>query len=231
MPSMGNWISMLGGGFELTDILIGSISPCSTTPADSSHTRGMSDHAVTATLDGDGVPFRVAATGRGIVAAAWEPDEEAFADALRARLGIPVVAGADVPADDPARGVLDAAVPVITAMLRGRPEDASAIPVDLRDRPAFHRRALEAVREVGWGETASYGGIARRIGAPRAARAVGGALGRNPISMIIPCHRIIAGDGTLGGYGGDGWIDRDRQLSRKEALLLREGVTVRRRGG
>jgi O-6-methylguanine DNA methyltransferase len=191
----------------------------------------MSDHAVTATLDGGGVPFRVAATDHGIVAAAWEPDEGAFVGALRARLRIPVVPGADAPADDPARRILDDAVPVISAMLRGRPGNAAAIPVDLRDRPTFDRRALEAVREVGWGKTASYGGIARRMGAPRAARAVGGALGRNPISMIIPCHRIIAGDGTLGGYGGDGWIDRDRQRSRKEALLLREGVTVPRRDG
>jgi methylated-DNA-[protein]-cysteine S-methyltransferase len=191
----------------------------------------MSDHAVTATLDGGGVPFRVAATDHGIVAAAWEPDGDAFVSDLLARLRIPVVEGAGAPADDPARRILDAAVPLISAMLRGRPEDAAAIPVDLRDRPTFDRRALEAVREVGWGETASYGGIARRIGAPRAARAVGGALGRNPISMIIPCHRIIAGDGTLGGYGGDGWIDRDRQRSRKEALLLREGVTVPRREG
>jgi methylated-DNA-[protein]-cysteine S-methyltransferase len=90
---------------------------------------------------------------------------------------------------------------------------------------------LGEVRRVSWGETASYGDIAKRVGVPRAARAVGGALGRNPISLLIPCHRIIAGDGTLGGYGGTGWVDRDRQLSRKEALLLREGVTVRRRDG
>ena len=101
--------------------------------------------------------------------------------------------------------------------------------VDLADRPGWDRRVLDEVRQVHWGRTASYGDIAKRVGAPRAARAVGGALGRNPISLLIPCHRIIAGDGTLGGYGGTGWIDRDRQLSRKEALLLREGVTVPRR--
>ena len=90
---------------------------------------------------------------------------------------------------------------------------------------------LEAVRSIGWGETASYGAIARQVGTPRASRAVGGALGRNPISLVIPCHRVIAADGTIGGYGGNGWIDRDRQLARKEALLLREGVTVARRPG
>ena len=47
--------------------------------------------------------------------------------------------------------------------------------------------------------------------------------------MVIPCHRVIAADGTIGGYGGDGWLDRDDQLARKEALLQREGVTVARR--
>lgn len=191
----------------------------------------MPDHAVTTTLDGGGVPFRIAATERGIVAAAWEPDEEAFTTALRTRLRIPILPATDAPADDPPRRILEAALPIVAALLDGRPIDASAIPIDLDDRPEFERRALEAVRDVRWGETASYGGIARRIGAPRAARAVGGALGRNPISMIIPCHRIIAGDGTLGGYGGDGWIDRERQRSRKEDLLMREGVTVPRRDG
>jgi O-6-methylguanine DNA methyltransferase len=191
----------------------------------------MSDRAVYTTLDGGGVPYRVAATEHGIVAATWEPDEDAFAGTLRARLRIPVLPISDVPEGDPARRILDAAVPLIAAILRGRSDGERAIPIDLRDRPSFDRRALEAVRDVGWGETASYGDIARQIGAPRAARAVGGALGRNPISMIIPCHRIIAGDGTLGGYGGDGWVDRERQRSRKEALLLREGVTVPRREG
>ena len=93
----------------------------------------------------------------------------------------------------------------------------TAIPIDLDDRPRFDQVVLGAVRGIGWGETASYGEIARRVGAPRASRAVGGALGRNPISLVIPCHRVIAADGTLGGYGGDGWIDRDRELSRKEA--------------
>lgn len=191
----------------------------------------MSDHAVTTTLDGGGVPFRIAATERGIAAAAWEPDEDAFVAALRSRLRITILPAADAPPDDPPRRILETALPIVVALLDGRRSDASAIPIDLEDRPEFERRALEAVRHVGWGETASYGGIARRIGAPRAARAVGGALGRNPISMIIPCHRIIAGDGTLGGYGGDGWIDRERQRSRKEDLLLREGVTVPRRDG
>ncbi len=150
---------------------------------------------------------------------------------MGARLRVPTIALADAESDDLAAATLRSAIPTIEALLRGNPADDAVIPVDLQDRPAFDQRVLGEVRRVVWGETASYGDIAKRVGAPRAARAVGGALGRNPISLLIPCHRIIAGDGTLGGYGGTGWLDRDRQLSRKEALLLREGVTVRRRDG
>jgi O-6-methylguanine DNA methyltransferase len=191
----------------------------------------MGTHAVIATLEGGGAPFLVAATDAGIVAAGWESDETAFADEVSARLQVPTIALADAESDDPAAATLRAAIPTVEALLRGNPADGAAMAIDLQDRPAFDQRVLGEVRRVGWGETASYGDIAKRVGAPRAARAVGGALGRNPISLLIPCHRIIAGDGTLGGYGGTGWLDRDRQLSRKEALLLREGVTVRRRDG
>ncbi len=73
--------------------------------------------------------------------------------------------------------------------------------------------------------------IARRIGAPRAARAVGGALGRNPIGLLIPCHRVIAADGTIGGYGGDAWGSVQDRVAIKRDLLLREGVTVGSRDG
>ena len=187
--------------------------------------------AVWTTLDDEGVPFRIATTARGVVAAAWEPDEDAFLGEVRRRLQTPVIPSSDAAPTEPARRVLDRALPTFIALLSGKRVDADGVPIDLSDRPVFDRRALEAVRTIGWGETASYGGIAKRIGTPRAARAVGGALGRNPISLLIPCHRIIAGDGTLGGYGGDGWIDREQQRSRKEALLLREGVTVPRRAG
>lgn len=191
----------------------------------------MVDHIVIATLDGGSAPFRIAATSRGIAAAAWQPDAGAFVDEVSSRLRAPVTSLAEASPGDPAANVLRRAIPAIEALLRGEPRDADDVRTDLADRPMWDRTVLDEVRRVGWGQTASYGDIARRIGVPRAARAVGGALGRNPISLLIPCHRIIAGDGTLGGYGGTGWIDRDRQRSRKEALLLREGVTVRRRDG
>ena len=191
----------------------------------------MATIVVTATLDGGDIPFRIAATERGIAAAGWEPDEDAFDAELRNRFHAPVVRLGDAPPGEPAAMVLSAALPALDALVRGALADDASLAVDLTDRPEWDRRVLGEVRRVRRGTTASYGEIARRVGAPRAARAVGGALGRNPVSLVIPCHRIIAGDGTLGGYGGTGWLDRDRQLSRKEALLLREGVTVPRRGG
>ena len=177
------------------------------------------------TLAGPWGPFHIAATDRGIVAGEWLTTEDDFVDRVVARLGEHAIGGRI------ARQRLAAAMPLLQAMLDGEPVDASEVEVDLGDRPLWDRRVLGAVRELGWGETASYGGIAGRIGAPRAARAVGGALGRNPITLLIPCHRVIAGDGTLGGYGGDGWGDRDERLDLKADLLLREGRVVPRRAG
>jgi O-6-methylguanine DNA methyltransferase len=176
------------------------------------------------TLAGPWGPYLVAATERGVVAAESATTEDRFLAGLRRRLG-PL----EVVPDGPAAERLAAALPAITAILAGEPVGNAAIPIDLEDRPRFDRVVLEAVRTVGWGETTSYGAIARQVGAPRASRAVGGALGRNPISLVIPCHRVIAADGTIGGYGGDGWADRDRELARKDVLLRREGVTVARR--
>jgi methylated-DNA-[protein]-cysteine S-methyltransferase len=67
---------------------------------------------------------------------------------------------------------------------------------------AFDREVWRAVAAIPYGETVSYAEIARRVGRPRAYRAVGAANGRNPIPIIIPCHRVVASDGGLGGYGG-----------------------------
>lgn len=78
----------------------------------------------------------------------------------------------------------------------------------------FQRRVWDALLEIPYGETVSYGEIARRCGKPDAARPVGGAVGRNSITIIVPCHRVIGSDGTLTGYGAG--------LHRKRALLALE---------
>lgn len=83
----------------------------------------------------------------------------------------------------------------------------------------FQRRVWDALLEIPYGETRSYGDIARRVASPRGFRAVGLANGRNPIAIIVPCHRVIASDGTLGGYGGG--------LERKRLLLRIEGVAAK----
>ena len=83
----------------------------------------------------------------------------------------------------------------------------------------FERRVWRALREIPYGETVSYGEIARRVGSPQAARAVGLANGRNPIAVIVPCHRVIGADGGLTGYGGG--------LERKRLLLELESGQAR----
>ena len=74
------------------------------------------------------------------------------------------------------------------------------MPVDLSETPPFQRQVLEAAREIPFGEARPYAWVAERIGNPRAVRAVGTALGRNPVPLIVPCHRVWRADGGLGGY-------------------------------
>jgi methylated-DNA-[protein]-cysteine S-methyltransferase len=75
------------------------------------------------------------------------------------------------------------------------------VPWDLRTLPPFSRRVLEVTARIPFGDVRTYAEVARAIGAPRASRAVGNALGANPVPLVIPCHRVIRGDGSTGGYG------------------------------
>ena len=180
--------------------------------------------AIYRSIPGPWGPFFVAVTERGVVAVDWLTTEDGFRARLVRRLGRPIAAADDFDADDPRQGRLDAATAALEALLAGGP--AGAVGLDLADRPAWDRRVLGEVARIPFGSTASYGDIARRVGAPRAARAVGGAVGRNPIGLLIPCHRVIAGDGTIGGYGGDAWGSREDRLEIKQQLLRREGVEI-----
>lgn len=85
------------------------------------------------------------------------------------------------------------------------------LPLDWSDATEFQRRVWSALREIPYGETLTYGDLARRIGWPGAARAVGGAVGANPIPLIVPCHRVVAGGG-LGGYSAPGGAAVKRRL-------------------
>jgi methylated-DNA-[protein]-cysteine S-methyltransferase len=166
-------------------------------------------------------PIRLAADEDAVVALEVLSTEDSFAAGCLKRLGAWPGPAAEAPPT--IRRRLDEASEAILALLGGDPGAVTGIAVALRGATDWDRLVLEAVRQLAWGETIGYGGLAERIGRRGAARAVGGAVGRNPIGLLIPCHRVIAGDGTLGGYGG-GWLgEREALLEIKTALLAREG--------
>ena len=94
------------------------------------------------------------------------------------------------------------------------------LPLDLAAATAFQRRAWLALAEIPYATTRSYGEQATRLGMPRAARAVGAANGRNPLSIVLPCHRLVGADGSLTGFSGG--------LDVKRALLAHEAATAAR---
>jgi len=93
-----------------------------------------------------------------------------------------------------------------------------AVRVAFRGGTPFQRRVWEELRTIPRGETVTYAELAARIGAPGAARAVGSAVARNPVSIVVPCHRVVGADGSLAGYAGG--------VERKRALLALEGAPL-----
>ncbi len=97
------------------------------------------------------------------------------------------------------------------------------IPATIRDKmktyPAFYQAVWKACAEIPAGQVRTYGWIAKRIGKPKAARAVGQALGRNPFAPVVPCHRVVGADGRLTGYSGAGGVSAKRRLLKKEGAL------------
>ena len=120
------------------------------------------------------------------------------------------------PADPAAVRIAEQAEREIREYLAGRRRTFS-VPVDLAALPPFHRTVSEALRKVAYGETVTYGGLARRLGRPKAARAVGQAMARNPVPLLVPCHRVLAASGRLGGFGGG--PDLKRRLLDLEGAL------------
>lgn len=129
-------------------------------------------------------------------------DEASEAPARAERLGARFSEAPDHPIIDQTRRELD-------EYFRGE-RRIFTVPLDMRGTE-FQRRVWDALRRIPYGETTSYADIARRIDAPRAVRAVGGANGANPIPVIVPCHRVIGACGALTGFGGG--------LERKRILL------------
>ena len=110
------------------------------------------------------------------------------------------------------------AIDRITGLLRGEPSDLSDIALDLERVPPFHRKVYEFSRRIAPGKTMTYGEVAAQMGSPGSARAVGHALGRNPFALIVPCHRVLAAGGKIGGFSANGGV------ATKLKLLAIEGA-------
>ena len=106
----------------------------------------------------------------------------------------------------------------IISLLRGEASDLSRVALDMDGVPPFHRRVYQLARTIPPGRTLSYGEIAARLGAPGSARAVGQALGRNPFAIVVPCHRVLAAGGKLGGFSANGGITTKLRLLSLEAV-------------
>jgi methylated-DNA-[protein]-cysteine S-methyltransferase len=109
-------------------------------------------------------------------------------------------------------------VSLLKKYIKGEPVDFSKIPLDLDKGTPFQKSVWKTAGKIGFGKTKSYGEVAVMVGKPGAARAVGNALGENPAAIIVPCHRVIASDGSLGGFGAG--------LKWKIALLKLEGAKI-----
>ncbi len=86
-------------------------------------------------------------------------------------------------------------------------------------QPSFRVKVWKVLQRIPYGRVRSYGWVARKVGKPQAARAIGGACGANPVPLLVPCHRVVAGDGSLGGFSGGVGV--------KKRLLRLEGLTPR----
>jgi len=147
---------------------------------------------------------------RGITHA-WLPDRDA--SALRGRIARRLPDAREAPAPEEIRPAIDG----IVGLLAGAATDLSRVPLDLDGVPEFHRRVYGLAREIPAGETLSYGEIARRLGDPSRARAVGVALGANPIPILIPCHRVVTQRSGTGSGSYIGGADRKRWLLEMES--------------
>jgi methylated-DNA-[protein]-cysteine S-methyltransferase len=108
----------------------------------------------------------------------------------------------------------------ICLLLQGKPADLTTALLDMQDIPAFHQRVYEFVRQIPSGKTLSYGEVAAQLGKPGGARAVGQAMGRNPFPIIVPCHRVLAANGKIGGFTANGGIDTKQRMLEIEGALL-----------
>ena len=173
--------------------------------------------------------FTLFATAIGACGIAWRPEglaglqlPEASEAAARARLRrrFPGLAQAAPPA------WVKPIVAAIRAAVAGEPADLGTLPLDFTGISPFEAAVYRAAREIPVGETSTYGAIAARLGDSLLARAVGQALGRNPWPIVVPCHRVTAADGRIGGFSAPGGTDTKLRLLEIEGALRAEGLPL-----
>jgi len=130
-----------------------------------------------------------------------EPSEKSAEDAVRRRW----------PEAEPDRAAFNPVVKQIRDYFRGRQVEFR-VKLALKDATDFQRAVYRAAMRIPYGLVRTYGWLAKRIGSPRAARAVGNALGRNPVPIIVPCHRVVRSDGSLGGFSARQGVALKRKL-------------------
>jgi methylated-DNA-[protein]-cysteine S-methyltransferase len=153
-------------------------------------------------------PLLVGVTDRGLCRISFDPTPERELEQLARVYGARVLRSSR-PVDRVHRE--------LDEYLEGRRRDFD-VELDLRGQPDFYVRVLAELARVGYGQTTTYGTLAARAGNPRAARAVGTVMNRNPVPIVLPCHRVVGANGSLTGYGGG--------LHRKELLLRLEGAIL-----
>lgn len=136
-----------------------------------------------------------------------EQDEEA----TRARMGRRFAQCSEGMAPPPVQEAISAVVALLSGTPR-EPVDLSNLVLDMDGVPPFHQRVYTLARRLAPGETVTYGEMARQLGDPGAARAVGQALGANPFAPVVPCHRVLASDGRAGGFSASGGVTTKLRL-------------------
>jgi methylated-DNA-[protein]-cysteine S-methyltransferase len=150
----------------------------------------------------------VGVSERGLCRVHFDPDPERELDDLARRFGPRVLRSPTA---------IERAKLELDEYFSGR-RHAFDLELDLRGTPDFYRHVLAELAEVPYGTTTTYGALAAQVGAPKAARAVGTVMNRNPIPIVLPCHRVVGASGSLTGYGGG--LDRKEWLLRLEGALL-----------
>jgi methylated-DNA-[protein]-cysteine S-methyltransferase len=159
--------------------------------------------------------FAIFETPIGPCGIAWSPLgitglqlPEATAQGTRSRMRR---RGAGAAETEPPPGVQHA-IDRVLALLKGEAIDLGDIALDLEAAPDFHRQVYAVARTIPPGQTMTYGEIAKKLGVPHESREVGQALGRNPVAIIVPCHRVLGADGKMGGFSANGGIATKRRI-------------------